>query len=302
MKLMNRYYRFIVHVIAALVFCFCYSPTAVASSTNLVFDLGIANVHRRDYQEALINFTQAIAEKNNFAAAYGNRCLVYLQLEKYENAVSDCTEAINLSPKNAEAYLNRGLAYLRLGDYQAAISDNNQAITLNPRDFRPHYNRGIAYASLGKNQEAIKDYNFALSQIPSTNTISLGEIYNDRGLASLESHHIQTAKQDFSLAIRLNNSNHRAYFNRGCAIALEGDYKNAAHDFAQVILINPNNAQAYLNRGVAYHRLGYQQAAIEDLKIAAKYFEKEGNVITLSKTLNLINSVKQKIPPITEIA
>jgi tetratricopeptide (TPR) repeat protein len=295
MKPMNRYSRFIIYIFATLVFCLFYSPTAFASSSTRFFDLGVAKVNSGNYQEALINFTEAIEEKNNLRAAYSNRCLVYLQLEKYENAVSDCTKAINLSPNNTEAYLNRGLAYFRLGNYQASINDNNQVIILNPRDFRPRYNRGITYASLGKNQEAIKDYNFALSEIPSTNSISLGEIYNDRGLAFLESHDIQAAKQDFSLAIRLNQANYRPYFNRGCAIALSGDYKNAVRDFGQVILLNPNHAQAYLNRGVAYHRLGYQQAAIADLQMAAKHFEEQGQIIARGKALKIIKVVQQKI-------
>jgi regulator of sirC expression with transglutaminase-like and TPR domain len=55
-----------------------------------------------------------------------------------------------------------------------------------------------------------------------------------------------------------------------------------------------------VNRGIAYHNLGYEQAAISDLQIAATYFGQQGQEIAYQKTLDLIKIVQRQIPAIEE--
>ncbi|MCC5663298.1 tetratricopeptide repeat protein [Nostoc sp. CHAB 5784] len=96
-------------------------------------ELGIDKMRRGNYQEAIENFNQAMptavnyALEKDFAVAYSDRCLAYLQLQDYHQAVTDCTQAINFAPDNSEAYLNLGVAHYRQGDYAAAIVDLNRA-------------------------------------------------------------------------------------------------------------------------------------------------------------------------------
>ncbi|WP_088241245.1 tetratricopeptide repeat protein [Calothrix rhizosoleniae] len=307
---MHRCYRFIgTLIIAVILSCCVMAPIANAAPIDTkqitvsdVFKLGVEKMWQGDYQGAIAEFTQAIQIKGNFASAYSNRCLAYLQLQDYQNAVSDCTQAIKISPDNTEAYLNRGLAYSRQGNYQAAIADNNQVIAIHPQEFRAYYNRGVANAYLGNHQQATKDYNLALSynqQIPNN---LLADIHNDRGLAYLELAELETAILAFNQAITLDGSNYRIYFNRGCAHAQTGNYWDAVNDFSQVVQLNPQNGDAYLNRGIAYHNLGYEQTAISDLHQAVAYFELQGEKIAYEKTLNVIKSVQQQIPDKIAIA
>lgn len=279
-------------------------PDAQASQVTPydLFKSAVKNLMRGDYEIAVENLTEAIALKNDFGAAYSNRCLAYLQLQDYHNAIADCTQAINFVPNNAEAYLNRGLAHYRQGNYQAAIADDIKAIALQGDDFRAYYNRGVARAAGGNFLEAIADYNLALSQIPQTNTFPVADIYNDRGLAHLELANLQTAMLDFDMAIRLNANDDRAYFNRGCACTRSGNIKGAEHDFSEVIRINPSNALAYVNRGVARHQLGYHQSAIADLNKAAEFFGHQGERIAYQKTLDLLKNLQQQIPSEIEIS
>ncbi|MEH1841077.1 MAG: hypothetical protein V7L20_20545 [Nostoc sp.] len=65
-------------------------------------------MRRGNYQEAIENFNQTIELEKDFAVAYSDRTLAYLQLQDYHQAVTDCTQAINFAPDNFEAYLNRG--------------------------------------------------------------------------------------------------------------------------------------------------------------------------------------------------
>lgn len=309
---MNCWYRFVINFIfVILINCFlAISPVnSLPNSDGFTGDdflqMGAKNIQLGNYRKAVEDFTQAIELKsnlkNNFNLAYSNRCLAYLQLEEYHNAVADCTIALSFVPENTEAYLNRGLAEYRLGNYQAAILDNNQAIKLKPYDFRAYYNRGIANAALKNHQGAIQDYNLALTQTPLLST-SLADIYNDRGLVNLELRNLQAALLDFSKAIRLNSTDDRAYFNRGCACAQNQDNWGALRDFNRVVKLNPKSAIAYVNRGVAYHNLGYSQAAIKDLQTAAAYFIDRKDTIAYQRTVKLIETVQKQVAQKVEVA
>jgi tetratricopeptide (TPR) repeat protein len=300
---MNCFYRFLFSLITVVVLiCSFVSTPAYSLSTSIIpttaedfFKLGIEKMLYGNYQGAIPEFQQAIQQKQDFAPAYSNRCLAYLNIQDYQNAIADCTQAINFSPKNAEAYLNRGIAEYRLGYYEAAIADDEQAIALRPSDFRAYYNRGITNASLEKYQQAITDYNLALTQIPQIDGPLLADIYNDRGLARLELADLQNAMLDFNRAIRLNAVDYRAYFNRGCACARREDYAGAVDNFTKVIRLNPSDGSTYISRGIAFHRLGYEQAAIADLLKAADYFGYQGEKVAYEKTLSLIKTVQGQI-------
>jgi tetratricopeptide (TPR) repeat protein len=305
---MNCCYRFAINfiIIVAINGIFLTSsvhslPNSDQITLNEFLQMGVKNIVLSNYQQAIQYFTQAIELNSNFAAAYSNRCLAYLQLEEYHNAIADCTYALNFVPDNTEAYLNRGLAEYRLGNYQGAILDDNRVIQLKPHDFRAYYNRGIANAALKNYFGAIEDYNLALTQTPQLLSSVLGDIYNDRGLVEFELQNFSAAFLDFSKAIRLNSTDDRGYFNRGCTCAKNQDNWGALRDFTQVVKLNPQNAIAYVNRGVAYHNLGYEQAAIKDLQTAAAYFVNRGETIAYQRTVKLIETVQQQIASQVEI-
>lgn len=257
------------------------------------FRVGIESIQKGNYHTASDNFLKAIELKEDFAPAYSNLCLANLQMEDYQSAIQSCTKAIALTPKNVEALLNRGLAHYRQGDLKAAIADYNRGIEIKPYDFRPYYNRALAISSLGYYQEAIIDYNRALSQADQTSSLSIAEIYNDRGLINLELQNIPAALIDFSLAIRHNPENYGAYFNRGCVCSRNGYFHKAIEDFTDAIELKSNDANAYVNRGVAYYHLGDGEAAIKNLQIGAAYFAKQGQQLAFEQTLDLIDSFEQ---------
>lgn len=273
------------------------SPSFAIANDELTADnffrSGLEYIQKGNYQGAIDNFLKVIELKEDFAPAYSNLCVARLQTEDYENAIQNCSQAIRLTPKNVEALLNRGLAHYRQGDFKAAIADDNRFIKIKPYDFRAYYNRAIAIARLGYHQQAIIDYNRALSQVPQTSGPLIAEIYNDRGLANLELQNIPAALIDFSLAIRHNADNYKAYFNRGCTCAKNGCFHKAIADFTEVIQFKPDDANAYLNLGVAYYHIGDRQAAIQNLQIGAAYFVKQGQQLAFEQTLDLIDNFEE---------
>lgn len=92
------------------------------------------------------------------AEAYQMRGLVYFQQELYEQAIADYTQAIALKPDRWETYYQRGQAYYAKGAYEQAILDCNHCLTLDHRQGQAYHLRGKAYAKLGQDEAAIMDY------------------------------------------------------------------------------------------------------------------------------------------------
>ncbi len=276
-------------------------PIVNTPTASVFFRLDVNNMHSGNDQPAAQNFHQLQPLQANDALALDG-CQTHVQLQDYHQAIIDCNHVINLAPDNREAYLLRGLAHYRQGDAPAAIADYNRAIALDPVDFRAYYNRGLARTGEGKYSDAITDYNLALGQIPTTTSLFLAEIYNDRGLAHLLLQNYPAAMLDFNRAIRLNTNDYRAYFNRGCAEGRNGDHLGAIHNFSQVIKLEPGYGPAYLNRGMARYHLGYHQGAIADMKKASEYFQNQGKSIAYQITIDLLHNLQQKIEWLTEMA
>ena len=96
----------------------------------------------------------------------------YYMKKQFDNAISDYSNAIDTNPKFAVAYQNRGSAYSIKGDYYKAISDYDKAIELNPKNALTYASRGNAYFMLNQFNNAIADYNKAIEFDPEMGKIN----------------------------------------------------------------------------------------------------------------------------------
>ncbi|MHB9294737.1 hypothetical protein PilKf_00462 [Pillotina sp. SPG140] len=82
----------------------------------------------------------------------------YYDKKEYERAIIDYTEAIRLNPKDAIVYNNRGAAYYNKKEYEHAIIDYTEAIRLDSKYATAYYNRGYAYKAKGDSAQAHADF------------------------------------------------------------------------------------------------------------------------------------------------
>lgn len=105
------------------------------------------------------------------ALARYNRGLAFSQKGSLVQSLVDYTEAIALRPDYQAAYFNRGNSLRRMGSYSGAIADYTNAIALAPNNPAPYGNRGYAYELQGDRERAIADYRVTLKLDPGNEVI-----------------------------------------------------------------------------------------------------------------------------------
>lgn len=222
-------------------------------------------IEKREKAEEKIVLMQKEASNNNAPASdeYISRAVSNLKKGRIEDAVSDFTRAIALGPQNALVYNARGSAYFQLNQFDNAVSDYNKAIEIKPDLAAAYQNRGSVYYRQGLFDNAISDYNKALEINP-----NLAASYQDRGSIYLILRRFDEAVSDYDKAIELNPENADSYNLRGNTYYIKGRIDEAIADYTRAIEINPRLAAAYYNRGSAYYADAKIDSASNDYKKA----------------------------------
>jgi tetratricopeptide (TPR) repeat protein len=103
------------------------------SQSTVTKNLADKQRERKEYAEAIVNYTKAIALEPKFAEAYYGRGLTYSLLKQNKEALADFDRAIQLKPNLAEAYGSRADIY-QYTNLPQAISDAKQLVVLKPKD------------------------------------------------------------------------------------------------------------------------------------------------------------------------
>jgi len=101
--------------IAALVFLALGSAASTPSpfankEFEALFDKGIKSYNRGDYNQAIIEFTEAIRLEPNYFGTYNNRAIVYDKINDLDRAIADWDKAIQLEPNDKDTQNNRNRA------------------------------------------------------------------------------------------------------------------------------------------------------------------------------------------------
>lgn len=88
---------------------------------------------------------------------YFNRGNKLFQLKRYDEAIADFSKAIAAYPSDELMYSSRAKAYYFLGKYQEALLDSDHAIALKPDNKRFYYDRALTYRAIGNLDAAQED-------------------------------------------------------------------------------------------------------------------------------------------------
>jgi tetratricopeptide (TPR) repeat protein len=137
---------------------FADTPTepepAPAQSYGTLYRQATEKLTRRDYRDAIADFTQAIALSPESLEAYLGRCKAYDAVKNDRAVLDDCFQILQRDPKSVQAYLYQGQARLRLGYGESAVDAYTQAITLDDT-------LAIAYVRRAQARLALQDIDLA---------------------------------------------------------------------------------------------------------------------------------------------
>lgn len=95
-------------------------------------DRGRAAYVRKDYGQAVADFTEALKLKPDDAVSLTNLAAAYYKKGEFDHAIALCTQAEKHDTKNTTAYDICGRSYLGKGDLQNAIAALNKVLALDP--------------------------------------------------------------------------------------------------------------------------------------------------------------------------
>ncbi len=220
---------------------------------------GTVHISTRNYEQAIIDFSKAIALDTAYAEAYNNRSMAHLLMESYGQTVADCNQALKLAPDFVATYINRGIAYTGLREYAQALDSFGQVLKLDSKNVYAYYNRGNTHIWMTQYQEAITDYAQAININP-----EFVAAYLNRGVAYVELKNNDLAEIDFNQAIKLNPDYVHAYYDRANLHRELNRHAEAVADYSKVIEFNPEHRYATENRGDSYAALGDDERASND--------------------------------------
>ncbi len=130
------------------------------------YNRGMAEVEKGLYNQAIADYTAAIALNPDYPEAYGNRGIAYGRIGLYDQAIADETRAIALNPTLDKAYGNRAYAYHLRGKDAQGLADAERAVMLAPRDVKNLETRAEIYEKVGRRGDAVADYRALLTLAP----------------------------------------------------------------------------------------------------------------------------------------
>jgi len=107
------------------------------------FNTGITYFNKKDYDQAIVEFNEAIRLAPNLVQAYSNRGQIYHMKGDLNRAIADYTQAIQIEPNYENALFNRATAYYDKGDFDRAIADLEAVLKINPNNSNARRNLEI---------------------------------------------------------------------------------------------------------------------------------------------------------------
>jgi putative GTP pyrophosphokinase len=126
----NRYYEQAVAIYSRLL---TRRPKA-SLKTIIHLHRGMAYFGCSRYQEALEDFTAAVALDKKNVRAYYYRGIVYRFMQDHRHALNDFDRCAALDPYQFDAVFARSQVYFSLGDYIMAYEDCSRALAIRPDD------------------------------------------------------------------------------------------------------------------------------------------------------------------------
>ncbi len=231
------------------------------SVTNSLYVLGFTANDEKRYEQALEPLSNAIAVRAESPKALYERGRANLNLGEYETAIADFMNALSFAPDAYQTYDRRAEAYWGLRQYDQAAADYQKSVSLNPENYPAMLGEGTARYLLGQFNEAMGPFNVIKTARSKAEKANFGptqfrDMYHLLGRCEAATGQYEKAVEDYSAALKLDESFAAGYFDRAVALDTLKNLARALDDYQQAVNREPRNPTWAYARGYALERKG----------------------------------------------
>ncbi len=172
------------------------------------YNLGAALYDKKELNEAISHYKEAIRLKPDYAVSHYNLGVTLGELMEIDAAISHYRDAIRIQPEYAASHNNLANALDKKMEFDEAVFHYKEAIKLKPNHAKTHYNLGRTLGKQMKLDEAIAHYKEAIRLKP-----GYAEAHNNLGSTLGEQGKFEDAIGHFTMAVKLDPGNVQAQNN-----------------------------------------------------------------------------------------
>ncbi len=218
---------------------------------------------KRDYDEAISAYSQAIQLDSSYAQAWLERGRAYQEIKQPDKAIGDYTMCLVYDKKNTTAHMQRGGILIGKELYENAVADFTHVTTIDSNNANAYYMRASCYMAMGQPANAIKDYTSSIAKGKATQVV-----YYQRARAQESIGMSAEALVDYNTAIDIMPNYEQAYLGRGMLLLTLRTYDKAVKDLGYYIDKHGKEGKAYYYRAKAYEGLNNKLLACKDYQKA----------------------------------
>lgn len=232
-------------------------------SNNAHNNRGILMLGKGEYDQAIAEFTAAMADNPRFAAGYINIARAYWQKGDSPHAVENLRKAREIDPGMKEVPLLLGNIAMKSGDLATAEREFLRALALEPNDADTLNCLGLVYDARG-------DYPRAESYFTRSTEVDAdyAEGFNNLGNIAKRRGDPTKAESYYRKAIDADPFFMGAYANLALVYQERGDFERAADLYRQALTKDNANPDLHNNLGSLLYRQGDLRAAEESFRRA----------------------------------
>lgn len=253
---------------------------------NIEIIVNLANVKDEtgDYDKAIYYYTKAIESDSTNPLIYNNRGYSYFHKKDYENALADYNQALLLSPKFKIAQDNRKVLINKLKskpEYAEFVEKAEKEFY----NYKYYFHLGINEMENSNSNEAMTAFNKSVELNP-----DFAPVYMYIGILELNKGNYTNAFDYYTKSINRDASIIDAYFNRAQIVfATKTEdillLKSAIADLDKAVELDPKFIEAYYSRAVIYKNIKEYEKALESLEKILEIDEQAVNAKALKKLI-----------------
>ncbi len=205
---------------------------------------------------------------NTMPEFYLLRGNAYIKLSEFNKAIIDLDRCLKINPTNAKALFLKGIVNFENSKFFKALENFDEAIKLDADESEYYFKRAELKKIFFKPIPGTQEYERIISDLNISIALNPKKYQYYKLKCELLKQDPYYKMEDLISELNeiIKKFPHRAefYTERGVALVLRFQYNSAINDFTKAIIIDEQNESNYRNRGLCYHNINKYNDAIID--------------------------------------